>query len=286
MTPLFRRSAPGASDEPRPRRKRLRDAATGAAAGTLLWVGAILLGIPRLAGFEGHDFTVVSALLGALAALTPLRTALYVKTAVVALIVAVVAYTPVIERPVHALVRRDALLAGNPRPDAVVVLAEGITADSLLWPQALDRLLSGAEYVKTGVAPRLVITRNVERYRGRGIPSTPDQQRIVALAGIDPASVQVVDSVHSTRDEAVRAWQLLAPQGIRRIVLVTSPMHSGRACRTFQRVGFSVTCWPSVSRDVPFTRGALHRSMDRLRAFQQWLYERVAFQYYHLKGWI
>lgn len=286
MSPLFRRSAAAPSDDVRPRRNRFRDAATGAAAGTLLWVGAILLGVPRLAGFEGHDFTLVSALLGALAALTPLRTALYVKTAVVAVIVAMIAYTPVIESPVHRLVRRDSLPASFPRPDAVVVLGADVTADSLLLEQSLDRMLSGAAHVKAGVAPRLVITRNTVRARRRDVPSTPDQERIAALAGIDPTQLIVVDSVYSTRDEAVRGWRLLSPQGIRRVVVVTSPAHSGRACRTFAKVGFHVTCWPSISRDVPFTRGAPHGSEERLAAFRLWLYERLAFQYYHLKGWI
>ena len=286
MSPLFRRPAAVSSDDGRPPRNRFRDAATGAAAGTLLWVGAMLLGVPHLAGFEGHDFTLVSTLLGAAAALTPLRKALYVKTAAVAGIVAVIAYTPAIEGPVHRLVRRDSLPQSFPRPDAVVVLAADITADSLLLEQSLDRMLSAAAHVKAGIAPRLVITRNTVRMRRRDVPSTPDQERIAALAGIDPAQLIVVDSVHSTRDEGVHAWRVLSPQGFRRVVVVTSPAHSGRACRTFAKVGFHVTCWPSVSRDVPFTRGALHGSEERLAAFRLWLYERLAFQYYHLKGWI
>ena len=286
MTPPIRRSGALDAANSRPRRNRFRDAATGAAAGTLLWVGAMLLGIPKLVGFEGHDFTLVSTLIGTLFALTPLRKALYVKTAVVAATVAVIAYTPVIERPAHRLVRRDSLPANFPRPDAIVVLAADITSDSLLLEQSLDRMLSGAELVKGGLAPRLVVSRNTVPVRGRDVPSTPDQQRIVALGGLDAAQVLVVDSVHSTRDEAVRAWRLLSPQGIRRVVVVTSPAHSGRSCRTFAKVGFHVTCWPSVSRDVPFTRGAVWASEERLAAFRLWLYERLAFQYYHLKGWI
>ncbi|MBA3891946.1 MAG: YdcF family protein, partial [Gemmatimonadaceae bacterium] len=199
---------------------------------------------------------------------------------------AVIAYTPLIEGPVQGLVRRDAPLPGSPAPDAVIALGSDITSDSLLTGQSLDRVLTAATLVKDGVAPRLVLTRNLGRYGRRRIPSTPDQQRVAALVGIDASQVQVVDSVFSTRDEAVRAWALLAPQGVRRVVVVTSPAHSGRACRTFQRVGFAVVCTPSVSRDVPFTRATARGSAARLAAFRLWLYERLAFQYYHLKSWI
>lgn len=267
-------------------RSRLAHVAAGAACGLILWTCAMLLGIPWLVGMEGHDFTLVAALIGALFGLTRLRTWTYVKTAVVVALVAVIAYTPLIEAPARSLVRRDTPVPGSAPAGAVVVLAADITPDSLLVQQALDRLLAGASLVKDGAAPRLVISHNTVRIRGRRIPSTPDQWRIIRLAGIDPAQVLVVDSVHSTRDEAVRAWALLAPQGVRRVVVVTSPAHSGRACRTFQRVGFAVVCMPSESRDVPFTRGTLTGSADRLGAFRLWLYEQAARQYYHLKGWI
>lgn len=268
-------------------RQHIRAVASGAAAGLILWTCAILLGVPNLLGFrDGYDFTSVAAIIGALLALTPLRRVLYLKAAVLVLLTALVAYTPLVERPVQRLVRRDAPLAGSPTPGAVIVLGADITADSLLTGQSLDRMLTAVELVRQGAAPRLVLTGNVARYGRRTVPSAADQQRLIRLAGIDPAQVQVADSVFSTRDEALRAWAHLAPQDIRRVIVVTSPAHSGRACRTFERVGFAVVCAPSISRDVPFTPGTLGGSADRLTAFGLWLYERVAFQYYHLKGWI
>lgn len=268
-------------------RHRLGHLAAGAAAGLILWTCAILLGVPNLLGFrDGYDFSLVAASIGALSALTPLRRALYVKAVVFVVLTALIAYMPLVDGPVKRLVRRDAPPPGSPAPAAVIALGADITADSLLTGQSLDRVLAAAELVQSGAAPRLVLSGNFARYGRRFVPSTPDRQRLVRLAGIDPAQVQEVDSVFSTRDEAVRAWAQLAPQGVRRVVVVTSPAHSGRACRTFERVGFAVVCAPSASRDVPFTSGTLRGSADRLAAFRLWLYERLAFQYYHLKGWV
>lgn len=258
--------------------------AAGAAAGAIVWTCAILLGIPLLAGFDGHDFTIPALLLGALLGLTRVRSALYVLAAALVLVTAIVAYTPLVERPVHSLVRRDP--APGVQPGAVVVLGADVTTDSLLYDQSLDRMLSGIELVKRGAVPVLVVPGNAREERGRRIPATPDQLRLVALAGIATDTLLVTDSVYSTRDEAVRALELLRPLGIRRIYVVTSPAHTGRACRTFERVGFTVTCTPSISRDIPFAPGTLYRSRDRLTAFRWWLYEQFAWRYYHARGWI
>lgn len=276
------RQAPGARERFTGRRRTLLVA--GAAAGVVFWMCAMALGIPEVVGFRGHDFMIPAALIGALLALTPLRSLVFVGTAALGLVAAVVAYTPLIERPARSLVRRDpapAMPSG-----AVIVLGADVTTDSLLHGQALDRVLGGIELVKRGVAPILVLPGNTVEERGRSVPATPDQLRLVALAGIGGSTLLVTDSVRSTRDEAVRARQLLHARGIRHVQVVTSPMHTWRACRAFERVGLIVTCTPSVSRDVPMTPGALYRSADRLAAFRLWLYEQVASGYYHMRGWI
>ena len=278
-------SAGRASAARAPIASRLQRVIAGAAAGAILWACALLLGIPRIAGFEnGHDFIVPAAVIGALLSLTAMRRVIHVVTAVAVLIVAVVAYTPVIERPVRALVRAD------PRPvvpsGAVVVLGADVAPDSLLHTQSLDRMLAGLELMRQGAAPLLIVPGNTVTTRGRVVSARPDQMRLATLAGLDTAAILVAHRVHSTRDEAVRASELLRPRGVRRIHVVTSPAHTGRACRTFERVGFVVTCTPSRSRDVPFTAGSLYRSPDRLEAFGLWLYERAAMALYHMKGWV
>lgn len=266
------------------RRRSYRDPLVGAAAGALLWTGIELLGIPELAGGPWHDLVLVAAVLGALFALTRLRWVLYTKTILVAVIVAVIAYTPIAERAVRSLVRRDPVPAVP--SGAVVVLGADVTPDSLLFGQSLERMLTAVELMKGGTAPVLVIPGNVLEERGRRVSARADQLRLIALAGADTNTVLVADSVYSTRDEAERARTLLRTRNIRRIHVVTSPAHSGRACRTFERVGFVVTCTPSTSRVLPFTPGTMYRSSDRLLAFRLWLYERAAFQVYHMKGWI
>jgi uncharacterized SAM-binding protein YcdF (DUF218 family) len=115
------------------------------------------------------------------------------------------------------------------------------------------------------------------------VTSDADQQRVVGLLN-PPARLLIVDSVFSTRDEAVRMAALARPLGITRIALVTSPLHTRRACATFEKVGFRVTCVPSESREAALE--SLREATDRVRALQLTLYEWAAFVKYRARGWI
>ncbi len=166
--------------------------------------------------------------------------------------------------------------------DAVMVLSSGITNDTTITGNGLDRLLSGIELLQKGASRRLVTSR-IFVQRDHGGTSDVDQQRIITMTNL---SVQwdIVPNVHSTRDEAVGAARLLLPAGARSIVVVTSPMHTRRACAVFEGVGFKVACQPARERDYVTInpRGP----DDRLEAFREYVYERLGMVKYRWKGWI
>lgn len=193
----------------------------------------------------------------------------------------VVAFTPVITGPIARWVRAD---SATSRPaDAVVVLTSGVKSDSSLDVAGMDRLLTGLEIITTGGAPRIVTTR-VSRSFGRRLVSTnSDQRRLIHLARADSAWSEV-DTVSSTRDEATRVARLLLPAGARNIVVVTSPMHTRRACATFEAVGFHVRCVPA--REHQWSTWHPTSGLDRLAAFREYLYERLGMMKYRTKGWI
>jgi uncharacterized SAM-binding protein YcdF (DUF218 family) len=105
---------------------------------------------------------------------------------------------------------------------------------------------------------------------------------LVHLAGVDSIWT-VLDSVVSTRHEAERAAASLPPSN-RTIIVVTSPMHTRRACATFEKVGFRVYCMPAEERLWITRHPELPR--DRVPAFRMYLYERVGWLKYRWKGWI
>jgi uncharacterized SAM-binding protein YcdF (DUF218 family) len=257
-------------------------ALTGALLGAVVWLECIALGLPKIVSDNpGYSVVPIAAVAGALLGLTRARRFLLVTGAALAALLAVVAYTPVIRRPARALIRSDPL--GVRAVQAVVVLSGGLTTDGHLEPPALDRMLTGLSLIRRGIASTLIVSRAREGPPGNAVTSDADQQRLISLVE-RPVRLLIVDSVFSTRDEGVRTRELARSLDITSVAVVTSPMHTYRACATFEKVGFTVTCVPSESRDVAL--GTLRVATDRVRAFQLWLYELAGLTKYRVRRWI
>lgn len=248
-------------------------------------VAATALGLVEAAGFKRWEWTVVPLAALVATAATWLRRghrisrALTAAVGVATLLLLVVAYTPLAGALARPLRRADAMPV---RPaDAIVVLSAAVDDAGHLSAPALDRLLHGADLLRRGVAPVIVLSR-VRAADGR-VTSDADQDRILALLG-RPVRVVRVDSVRNTRDEATRIAAWAATAGVRHVALVTSPTHSRRACATFEAVGFRVTCLPSRARDLPLDH--LDRPAYRTAAFGAWLYESLGSLEYRARGWV
>ena len=259
---------------------RLR-ASLGGACAILAWLAlGALTGVAKAPSLL-YPVAVVVALLGAILALTRAAMVLWASTGAALALFTIIAMTPFVTTalPRKALVRSDTLPRGS--LDAVIVLSGGITPDSLLMSEALDRLLTGLALMRDSVAPALVVTQ--PRRQGGGEVTAPDQARLRALI-LRPFPMLTVDSVQTTRDEALGAWRLLRPRSATRVAVVTSPLHTTRACATFEHVGFIVSCVAAVSRAYSVERAA--SPDERLALFRAWLYERAATVEYRMRGWV
>ena len=207
--------------------------------------------------------------------------AIAIGTATVAVLVCVIGFTPVMRGPVHALIRRDSIPAE--RLDAVIVLSSVVSADSLLDPVAVDRLLTGLAVFRDNGARLLVTTRSAVSASDHRLESDRDRRRLIDLAA-DTGRWHAVGPVATTRDEAVSTAALLLPLEQKRVAVVTSPLHTRRACRTFEKVGFQVTCVPADER--VYALYTFNSSTTRLLATADWLYEELAMIKYRWSGWI
>ncbi len=215
------------------------------------------------------------AALGALHALRVVHAALALGLAVMVL----ATYTPLTEYAGEALTRDDG--AGAP-VDAVLVLSGDFGGNGFLRGQSVERLLTGARMTRDEQIPWLVVTELVITVDGkRWTDSRGDQRMFGQLFGVADRMLWIADA-HSTRDEVVGMAALAKARGWQRIRLVTSPMHTRRACAAAERVGLVVQCRPSDWRDLerpPMTPGS------RLSTFRFVLYEWVASALYAARGW-
>ena len=201
--------------------------------------------------------------------------------------VLIVAYLLVVATPIVPVftsrwIRVDPLPADT--LDAVVVLSAGLMSDSSLSSTAADRLLSGLELMRAGRGRQLITTRHVVPTGVGELTSDTDQARLISLASIPSVRWTVVDSATTTREEALFTARLLIPRGEKRVIVVTSPLHTRRACATFEAVGFSVVCQASRERDH-VTNPPLG-THDRLAALRSYGYELAGVLKYRALGWL
>ncbi|MFL5594582.1 MAG: YdcF family protein [Gemmatimonadaceae bacterium] len=257
-----------------------RRAFTGAILGSLCAIAANLLGVQQLLRRPDLILYIPAAIVGAVLGATRLRPLLWIATGIVALLCIIISYTPLVVRMSRDFVRRDPPPA---RADAIAVLSSGFTSDGMMRSETLDRLLTGLKLGKRGAAAAMLVSTEQRSIDGKVVSDSADLQAVVGLVGLS-IPIFFVDSVLTTRTEALRMKALAQQHGWTTLIVVTSPMHSKRACATFEAVGFKVACRPAEVRQSGLYESA--NAEDRLRAFRAWLYETFATDSYRRRGWI
>jgi uncharacterized SAM-binding protein YcdF (DUF218 family) len=275
-----RSRALGRANAPGERRTRPRAPVQGATRGGALGALTALLGLAFISPLSLPTYLLawiaLGAVVGALRGLPLLEGA--AGTAVIALLVA--AYTPLAGRAAESLTRHD----GTGAPvDAILVLSGDFGGNGLMRGQSVERLLTGARMARDEGIPWLVVSEMVSFVDGRRwSDSRADQRMFGQLFGVADRMLWV-DGTFSTRDEVVKTAALARARGWRRIRLVTSALHTRRACAAAERVGLVVECRPADWRDLerpPLTPGS------ELSLFRFVAYEWAATALYRVRGWI
>jgi uncharacterized SAM-binding protein YcdF (DUF218 family) len=243
-------------------------------------VAAHVLGVQQLLRRPDLTLYLPAAVAGAALGATRLRPLIWISAGILAFLCIAVAYTPLVSSLSKRMIRRDPMPA---KVDAIAVLGAGFSSDGMMRSESVDRLLTGLTLARRDLASTLIVSRERSEYQGEVISDSTDQANLLALAKTS-AQIVVVDSVFSTRDEALRSKTIAQARGWSTLAVVTSPMHTRRACATFEAVGLKVVCVPADLRDSGLHQGST--AQDRLRAFRAWLYETFASSSYQRRGWI
>lgn len=250
---------------------------TGALAGAVVMFLARDLDLPTLVSYP-LDRTLLLlplVILGALAWGSRLRGAVVVGILGLGAVWGVVALTPLCAWMADGLVRRDPLQPA----DAVFVHSSRLQADGDPDTSALSRLVRGLELLGEKRAPRLILSELHPPSASYAAYARAMMRRLgLALP------VVTVGPVWNTRDEAVAVAALCRQEGWERVLVVTSPYHTARACASLEQEGLEVICSPSP--ETRFDLESLDRPGERLAAFGPLLHERVGIWVYARRGWI
>lgn len=256
---------------------RGRALAAGLALGGLTGLLADQLDLPSLVSYWGDrvPLLVGAALAGAALGATPLRRVLAAVAGTLGALWLAVAFTPLAAALANGLVRRE-----EPRrAEAVFVFSSRILPDGDPTSEALSRLLRGLELLGEGWTSRLVLSEQAPPERAYAAVARPLLKHLRL-----EAELATVGPVWNTRDEALALAALFRERGWRRVLAVTSPPHSRRACATLENEGLEVVCVPAV--ETRFAMQKLDRPRDRLAAFGTIVHERLGLWLYTRRGWI
>lgn len=123
--------------------------------------------------------------------------------------------------------------------DAIVILGAPLSPDDTLPPITEERVRTGVELYRRGLAPVICMTGgHCPRGHEHTASEAEGMARWVRAAGVPESALRVDRQSASTRENARRAAELLFPEGRRRVWLVTQRFHMKRALRLFRRAGF------------------------------------------------
>ncbi len=176
-------------------------------------------------------------------------------------------------------------VASYPQADAIVVIG----GDSLLdepqdWsdeegPMATTRVGFGYLLYKAGKAPVILLSA--------GSGGAQRMANMLEQQGVPPSVLRIEARSNSTYENALYASQLLAKANLRKILLVTSPMHMLRATASFRKQGLQVIPAPARlprSADSAPASGAWWPQRSTLWLSHHILHEYIGLWVYKLSG--
>jgi uncharacterized SAM-binding protein YcdF (DUF218 family) len=191
-----------------------------------------------------------------------------------------------------------------PHADVIVLLGGGEMPSTPPQPlagvnEAGDRIIYAAWLYQQGAAPHVLASGGVVGVDGPALqPGAEAMRQLLSIMGVPPDALWLEPRSRNTYENAVETKKLLDPEGIRRIILVTSAMHMPRAYAIFSKLGFDVIPAPT---DYAVTGAAwdyyltpnpaiqvfnLFPSAEALNNTMRALKEHIGIAVYRLRGWL
>ena len=154
-------------------------------------------------------------------------------------------------------------------------------------------MLYAAKLYREGKAPKVILSGGRIEWLGKGPSEAADMAELLATMGVPTTAMLQDPSSLTTRENAVNVQQIMAANGIKKILLVTSALHMPRSLLIFQKLGMAAIPAPTdfsiVRSDTAPTIAqvvlASLPDVDPMRSITRALKEYVGIVVYRLRGW-
>ncbi len=225
-------------------------------------------------GIDSLRFLLPIAILGGLIYLTRFKAVLWALVFAACLLTFVIIYTPLVPVMANFLMDEDPL----EKADAIAVLGTYVSDSGFLSNEGMNRLLHGIHLAREGYASTLITSAYAI-----GEP-TPERDLANLAPLLEGINLVTAATSENTFDESQAVIQYLQKSGSKKILIVTSPLHTRRTKAVFQRAGVRVLVVACPRRDNNLTR--LDEPRFRWILFWNCLYETVGLLVYRSQGMI
>jgi uncharacterized SAM-binding protein YcdF (DUF218 family) len=156
----------------------------------------------------------------------------------------------------------------QPLADRLIITDQLRSADVILILAGDDngeRVVEGVRLYRTGWAKRLLMSGGPLAWR---LTAAEWMKKQAVASGVPPAAVLIQDRSRSTLEDARFSLPLIKERGWRRVILVTSPYHTRRAKKIFEKSwrdeGIELIVVPAASQFEPRRWWSRHEDAARV----------------------
>ncbi len=154
--------------------------------------------------------------------------------------------------------------------DAIIVLGAA-AYDAKPSPVFEERIRHGLDLYKQGFAPKLIFTGGFGGARAR-FSESQVARRYALKQGIPSDAILIETQSRTTRQNLEEARQLMAQQGMHKVILVSDPLHMARALRLSKELGID-----ALASSTPSTRFRSFHTSWRFLAQEIYFFHRDLF---------
>ncbi len=154
--------------------------------------------------------------------------------------------------------------------DAIIVLGAA-AYDAKPSPVFEERIRHGLDLYRQGFAPTLIFTGGFGGARAR-FSESQVARRYALKQGIPADAILIETQSRTTRQNLEEARQLMAEQGMHKVILVSDPLHMARALRLSKELGID-----ALASSTPSTRFRSFHTSWRFLAQEIYFFHRDLF---------
>lgn len=154
------------------------------------------------------------------------------------------------------------------RPSDAIIVLGAAAYDARPSPVFEERIRHGLALYRQGLAPRLIFTGGFGGASARFAESEV-ARRYALRHDIPDEAILIETQSRSTRQNLIYARDLMREHGIRRVILVSDPLHMARALRLSRELGID-----AVASATPSTRFRSVRTSWRFLAQEVYFFHR------------